>query len=261
MSDILKDICASTLARVEAEERSVPLAEVKRQALSSKGGTYAFASALKGDNLAVIAEVKKASPSKGVIDDKFDYLSIARDYEQGGASAVSCLTEPHYFLGSDDIFRNIRNQIKLPMLRKDFILTPYQVYTSALIGADCILLIMSVLGRDRAEELFSLAQTLGMDALFECRNGEQTEAAQRMGGRIIGVNNRNLSDFSVDCNRAAKYRSLVDKSNIFVSESGMMSAADAAAQRRAGADAVLVGEYFMKSADRVAAVRELRCVR
>lgn len=260
MNDILSTICERTLARTEEESRTLPLSEVKREALNAKGRQYAFYSSLSGGQFNIIAEVKKASPSKGVIDERFDYLSIARDYEAGGAAAISCLTEPFYFLGSDKIFADIRAQVNVPMLRKDFILTEYQVYRSVMLGADCILLIMTALGADRARELYELASSLGMDALFECRTEEQTEAAQRIGGRIIGINNRNLRDFSVDTGRAARYRSLVDKSNVFVSESGVMSVADAAEQKAAGANAILVGEYLMRSADRVSAVGELKNV-
>ncbi len=257
MKNILQEICERTLKRVEEESKLVPLSEVKRQALNAKVGTYGFLKALKGRNLRVIAEVKKASPSKGVIDEEFDYLSIADDYKKGGAAAISCLTEPHYFLGSDKIFADIRQRADLPMLRKDFILTEYQVYSSALLKADCILLIMTALGRDKAKRLYEIALSLGMDALFECRSEEQIEDAQGLGGRIIGVNNRNLADFSVDINKAARYRALVDKNNVFVSESGVMSLSDARARRAAGADAILVGEYLMKSTDRAAALREL----
>lgn len=261
MNGILKEICAHALARAEEEQKGLPLAEVKRQALALKGRGYAFANALRGDCLRIIAEVKKASPSKGVIDERFDYLAIADDYAGGGAAAVSCLTEPRYFLGSDKIFSDIRARTDIPMLRKDFILTPYQVYQSAVLGADCILLIMTALGADRAKELYEIALTLGMEALFECRSEEQIEAAQKLGGTIIGVNNRNLADFSVDTALAALYRTLVDRSNIFVSESGIMSLADAAAQRAAGADAVLVGEYLMRSADRAKTLGELACIK
>lgn len=261
MKGILKEICSCTLSRVEGKMKTVPLEEVKRQALAAKGRGYAFANALRGEHLQVIAEVKKASPSKGVIDEQFNYLAIARDYAEGGAAAISCLTEPKYFLGSDKIFCDIRAQVSVPMLRKDFILTEYQVYESALLGADCILLIMTALEPYEAQRLFETARSLGLEALFECRNEEHIERAQSMGAKIIGINNRNLADFSVDAGRAARYRKLVDKSNIFVSESGVMSVEDAAAQRAAGADAMLVGEYLMRSQDRRQTLRQLTCIK
>lgn len=261
MSGILGEICAAALSRVEAQKKRVPLSEVKRQALAAKPALRRFYGAVKGDGLKVIAELKKASPSKGVIDERFDYLAIARDYVLGGAAAISCLTEPEYFLGSDEIFGRVRASVGLPMLRKDFILTEYQVWQSALLSADCILLIMSALDGEQAKRLFEIACTLGMDVLFECRNEAQVEAAQQMGARIIGVNNRNLSDFSVDTGRAARYRALVDPANVFVSESGIMSARAAAAQRAAGADAVLVGEYLMRADDRQKTLAELTCIR
>ena len=261
MNGILGEICTAVLARVEAEEERLPLSEVRRLALASRSERRSFFSAVKGQSLKVIAELKKASPSKGVIDERFDYLAIARDYELGGASAISCLTEPQYFLGSDEIFRSVRASVGLPMLRKDFILTEYQVWQSALLSADCILLIMSAVDGAQAERLFEVAGTLGMDVLFECRSESQIEAAQRMGARIIGVNNRNLSDFSVDVGTAARYRALVDPSNVFVSESGVMSVKAAAAQRAAGADAILVGEYLMRSPDRQKTLAELVCIK
>ena len=261
MNGILKELCDLALERTRRESALVPLSELKMQAKYIKGRGYAFANALRATGLSVIAEVKKASPSKGVIDGQFDYLAIARDYEAGGAAAISCLTEPYYFLGSDDIFRQIRAQVKLPMLRKDFILTQYQVYASAAMGADCILLIMSALDTGQAGELYALARSLGMEALFECRTARQIEDALALGGSIIGVNNRNLADFSVDENRAAGMRPLVGKSNIFVCESGIMSVEGARAQRRAGADAVLVGEFLMRSRDRVALLKELTCIK
>ncbi len=260
MNDILQKICRSALARTQRESAAVPLCEVMEAARHSSCRGEVFFDALSCEGLAVIAEIKKASPSRGIIDERFDYLSAAADYERGGAAAVSCLTEPEYFLGSDKIFSEVRAACQLPMLRKDFILTEYQVYRSAAMSADCILLIMSALGGDRAKELYVLARSLGMEALFECRDERQIELAQKAGGRIIGVNNRNLADFSVEHGRAARMRSLVDKSNIFVSESGIMSPGDAREQKEAGADAVLVGEYLMRALNRQAAVRELKNV-
>jgi indole-3-glycerol phosphate synthase len=256
--DILSTICEYALVRVQEREKVVPLTELKRQALSQKQGNYAFENALKGSGLSLICEVKKASPSKGVIDEKFDYLSIASDYEHGGADCISCLTEPKWFLGSDKIFEDIRAQVKIPMLRKDFILTEYQVYESKLLGANAILIIMSALEYGMAKELFELAEVLGMSALFECRTEGQIELAQSMGGRVIGVNNRNLKDFSVDLNKAATLRAMVDKNCIFVSESGISSLEDLKAQKAMGADACLVGEFCMRAKDRKLLVAQMK---
>jgi indole-3-glycerol phosphate synthase len=258
--DILGSICEYAKLRVQEESKIVPLEEVKRQALSQKSGTYAFENALKGDGLSLICEVKKASPSKGVIDECFDYLAIAKDYQEGGADCISCLTEPKWFLGSNEIFEKIHEQTNLPMLRKDFILSEYQIYQSKVLGASAVLLIMTALTPDEAKRLFEIADGLGMSALFECRNPVQIEEAQRIGGRVIGVNNRNLGDFSVDLNKSSTLRSLVDSDKIFVSESGINSLDDLKKQKDCGADACLVGEFCMRAKDRCRLVREMKSI-
>jgi indole-3-glycerol phosphate synthase len=258
--NILEEICARTRERVKVNQTRIPLSEVKRQALNKKGGTYAFEIALKGDGLSLICEVKKASPSKGVIDACFDYMSIANDYAAGGADCVSCLTEPFWFLGSDKIFEDIRGAITLPMLRKDFVVSDYQVYESKLLGADAVLIIMEALNVGEAERYFEIAENLGMSALFECRDERQVENAQKLGGRVIGVNNRNLKDFSVSLNKAASLRSLVDRDKIFVSESGINSLDDVKAQKLMGADACLIGEFCMRAKDRVSLIKDMKNV-
>jgi indole-3-glycerol phosphate synthase len=258
--DILGTICEYAKLRVCNESEKLPLQEVKRQALAQSKGTYAFENALKGDGLSLICEVKKASPSKGIIDEEFDYLSIAKDYEEGGADCISCLTEPKWFLGSNQIFSEIYGKVQLPMLRKDFILSEYQVYQSKLLGASAILLIMTALNNDEAKNLFDIADGLGMSVLIECRTEEQIERAQKLGGRVIGVNNRNLGDFSVDLNKASTLRSLVDSSKIFVSESGINSLDDLKKQRAFGADACLVGEFCMRAKDRKNLIRSMKSI-
>jgi indole-3-glycerol phosphate synthase len=266
--DILQEICEYTRGRVEINKKLLPFEEVKRQAIyfadedkkSKKGGQYAFENALKGDGLSLICEVKKASPSKGIIDDKFDYMSIARDYEEGGADCISCLTEPKWFLGSDEIFKRIRNAVKLPMLRKDFIVDAYQAYQSKILGANAILIIMTASTFDFAKELFEIAESLGMSALFECRNEEQIENAQRIGARLIGVNNRNLKDFSVDLGKANSLKKYIDGDKIFVSESGIASLDDLKKQKLLGADACLVGEFCMRAKDRRKLIAQMKNV-
>jgi indole-3-glycerol phosphate synthase len=204
--------------------------------------------------------VKKASPSKGVIDTYFDYMSIANDYVTGGADCISCLTEPHWFMGSDKIFKDIRGAIDIPMLRKDFTVSEYQVYESKLLGADAVLIIMEALTEKQAASYFDIAETLGICAVFECRDERQIETAQKLGGRIIGVNNRNLKDFSVNLEKAASLRSLVDSNRIFVSESGINSLEDVKAQKLIGADACLIGEFCMRANDRVTLIKEMKNV-
>lgn len=261
MSDILTNICEYAQYRVEEEGRRVPLAEVKRQALALKRGDYPFEHALGAEGLSLVCEVKKASPSKGVIDPVFDYLQIARDYERGGADCISCLTEPKWFSGSEEIFSRIRAAVTVPMLQKDFFVSEYQIYRAKTLGADAVLLIMSALTVDRAREFFGIADGLGLTALFECRDGGQISDALGIGARVVGVNNRNLRDFSIDAGRAARLRKEAGGA-LFVSESGILSVADAKAQREAGADAVLLGEVLMRSKDRAALVGELKaCTR
>ncbi|MBP5242789.1 MAG: indole-3-glycerol phosphate synthase TrpC [Clostridia bacterium] len=261
MSDILTTIAAYTRERVEKEKEKLPMSEVKRQALGlGNQKTYPFERALAREGLSFICEVKKASPSKGVISADFPYLQIAKDYEEGGADCISCLTEPKWFLGSDKIFSEIRQAVSLPMLRKDFTVDEYQIYQSKLLGANAVLFILSLLEEDRLKKYFAIAEGLGMSALFECRNQEQIERAERVGARIIGVNNRNLRDFSVDGGKAGELKKSVSAGKIFVAESGIMSADDVRAQKSAGADAVLVGEFFMRANDRVKLIREMKNV-
>jgi indole-3-glycerol phosphate synthase len=249
--DILTEICQYTALRIAESKKTLPLTEAKNIALNMpKSGTYAFENALKRQGLSLICEVKKASPSKGVIDERFDYMSIAKDYEEGGGDCISCLTEPKWFLGSDKIFTDIRKSVNIPMLRKDFTVDEYQIYTSKMLGADCVLIIMTATQLKEAQKYFELCNILGMSALFECRSLKQVEDAQNIGARIIGVNNRNLKDFSVNMGMAASLRQNIDKDKIFVSESGIASLEDVKAVKAMGADACLVGEYLMRSNDR-----------
>lgn len=260
MSDILAELCALSKRRAERAQSITPLEKLRHIAGATARPTppFAFERALKKDGLSLICEVKKASPSKGIIDEKFDYMSIAADYLKGGADCISCLTEPEKFLGSDRIFRDIRRQMPLPMLRKDFTVSLYQVYEAAAMGADAVLLICAALSDGQLREFFSAAEELGMTALFECRSVEEIDRAKAAGARVIGVNNRNLSDFSVDFTRSARLRERVGKDAIFVAESGISSPRDCAALASIGADACLVGEYCMRADDRAAAVRALK---
>lgn len=258
MEDILSAICAHAKYRVEQDRKKMPEEELKRQAYALPAKSFALERALGVSGLSFLCEIKKASPSKGVIDPVFDYMSIARDYVRGGADGISCLTEPKWFLGSDEIFSNVRAAVSLPMLRKDFTVSPYQVYGSRLLGADAVLLILDALPVREAQKLFGIAEELGMSALFECRDRGQIETAQKLGGRVIGVNNRNLRDFSVDTNRAKALRAEVDSEKIFVAESGICSVEAVRSLREAGVDACLVGEYLMRAEDRVQRLKQMR---
>ena len=217
-----------------------------------------FYDAIAGPGLSFICEVKKASPSKGIIDPEFDYRRIAREYASAGADAISCLTEPKWFLGSDRIFREIRAEVKTPMLRKDFVVDAYQIYQAKLLGAECVLLICALLLQETICRFMGICEKLGLAALVETHNEEEIRSAVQAGARMIGVNNRNLKDFSVDLDNAARLRDLIPADRLFVAESGVKTPADAAALRASGADAILIGEALMRSADRGRFLKELR---
>ena len=250
---ILDDLAAHAKERVQTAKRSMPLDAIRAQALALPKGDFCFETALRQPRAALICEVKKASPSKGVIDETFRYLDIAKDYQAGGADCISCLTEPKWFLGSDAIFAAIRKTVSLPMLRKDFTVDEYQLYESKLLGADAILLICSLLDTETIRKYLAVCDQLGISALVETHDAQEIISAVSAGARIIGVNNRNLKDFSVDFSNAATLRRLIPGTTaVFVAESGVQSPADVAALRQAGADAVLVGEALMRAQDRQA---------
>ncbi len=243
---ILNAIAESTRERYGHRKNYLPLETLRRIAESRKRD-FAFERAMRAADFAVIAEIKKASPSKGLISPDFPYLEQAFKYRFGGADAISCLTEPRYFLGSDEVFSVIRAAVSLPMLRKDFTIDEYQIYESAALGADCILLICSLLSDGQLKEFLGITKSLGMSALVECRNGEQIESALKSGANIIGVNNRNLEDFSVDGGRAESLRGFVPKEKIFISESGISTPEQAIDIKKSGASGVLIGEALMRA--------------
>ena len=256
---ILDQLADHARLRVAKEKEKCSLKSMKEAAHS--GGPAAgdrFRRAVGKPGLSIICEVKKASPSKGIIDPVFDYRAAALDYEAAGADAVSCLTEPKWFLGSDEIFKEIRTLIGTPMLRKDFVVDEYQLYQAKCLGADCVLLICSILTTEAVEKYLRISEELGMDALVETHDEEEIARAVRAGAKIIGVNNRNLKDFSVDLGNAARLRQQIPPDILFVAESGVKTPADAAALRKAGADAVLVGEALMRSPDKGAFLRAVR---
>ena len=257
---ILETIAAYARRRVEqdrARESMELLQERCRQAGRAHGER--FRQALERPGLSLICEIKKASPSKGVISEEFPYLDIVREYQKAGADAISCLTEPKWFLGSDEIFRDVRAAIDLPMLRKDFTVDPYQIYQARLMGADCVLLICALLDCGTLAAYLQICDDLGLSALVEAHDGAEIECAVSAGAEIIGVNNRNLRDFSVDFSNAAHLREHIPPGVLYVAESGVSRPEDGAALRKAGADAALVGEFLMRSRDRrgtIAALRE-----
>ena len=244
--------------RVEEAKRRQPLAEIRQRASDMPKGNFAFENALKKSDIAFICECKKASPSKGLIAPEFPYLSIAREYEAAGADAVSVLTEPKWFLGSDKYLKDIAGAVSIPCLRKDFTVDEYMIYEAKLLGASAVLLICSILSEEQIKEYIGICDGLGLSALVEAHDGEEVEIALRAGARMIGVNNRNLKDFSVDTENSRRLRQMIPPEVLFVSESGVGSAEDVSRLRGIGADAVLIGETLMRAADKKAKLRELK---
>lgn len=219
---------------------------------------YRFEKNLKGKGIHIIAEVKKASPSKGLIDPNFDYMKVARDYEMAGVDCVSCLTEPDYFKGSDEIFMEIRRALKTPMIRKDFTVDEYMIYQAKLMGADCILLILAILDDEALMSYYKLADSLGLSVLVETHDEEEMERALKIGARMIGVNNRNLKDFTVDIGNSIRLRKMVPENVIFVAESGIKTREDIKELEDCGTNGVLIGETFMRAADKAKELKLLK---
>lgn len=256
---ILEEIAARTVQRVVEEKAAVPLSEMKKRAEALDANTgFPFRKALSGDEISFICEVKRASPSKGLIAPDFPYLDIARDYERAGASAISCLTEPFWFKGRDEYLAEISNAVKIPVLRKDFTVDEYMIYQAKTLGASAVLLICSILSKEQLSEYLGIAHSLGLSALVEAHDEDEVRIALSVGAGIIGVNNRDLRTFTVDINNSARLRKLVPPEILFVSESGIKTAADIEALRSNGTNAVLIGETLMRSPDKKAALDELR---
>lgn len=263
---ILDKIAAKTTERIAEEQTRVPLATVRAQAESivqaeKEAGMFAsfpFERALREADLGLICEVKKASPSKGVIEPDFHPLEIARAYEQAGADAISCLTEPHWFLGSDEYLKAITNAVAIPVLRKDFTINEYMIYQAKALGASAVLLICSMLDDAQLAAYSQLAEDLGLSALVEAHDRTEVERALASNARILGVNNRNLKDFSVDFSNAGNLRTLVPENVVFVAESGVTRPADMEMIAESGADAALIGEALMRATDKCAAITEMR---
>lgn len=258
MSTILDTIAAHARERVAADRTKLPLEELEMLCRGQEAYGNVFLERLRKPGMSFICEVKKASPSKGVISENFPYLDIGRSYQAAGADAISCLTEPRWFLGSDEIFRAIRREAVIPMLRKDFTVDEYQIYQARLMGADAVLLICALLDTATLARYLELAHSLGLAALVETHDEEEICSAVSVGAKIIGVNNRNLKDFSVDFSNVARLRELVPPECVYVAESGVSSTEDVAALKKAGADAVLMGEVLMRAKDKAALLREMR---
>ncbi len=248
--NILEKLAELSRQRLENDRQKISLSEMKGLAKNSDKGDEKFLSALQKKNLSLICEVKKASPSKGIIAENFPYIEIAKDYENFGADCISCLTEPNYFLGSDKIFSEIRAEVSIPMLRKDFTVDEYQIYQAKFLGADAVLLICAILSAQELENFLQVCEDLKISALVETHDEFEIKTALEVGAKIIGVNNRNLKNFSVDFSNAAKLRELIPAGKIFVSESGVKTVDDIKILKKIGADAVLVGETLMRATDK-----------
>ena len=256
---ILETIAQAHVKRYNDIKAQIPLENVKNQALSLNCDTkFPFEQALKKDGMSFICEVKKASPSKGIIAEDFPYVEIAKDYESSGASAISVLTEPQWFKGENAYLEEISKNVSIPLLRKDFTVCEYQIYEAKLIGASAVLLICSLLDTETIREWIKICDTLGLSALVEAHTEDEVKSAVSAGARIIGVNNRNLRDFTVDITNSIRLRNLVPSEILFVAESGIKTRADVAELENAGVNGVLIGETLMRSKDKKAMLDELK---
>lgn len=256
---ILDDLASSTRRRVKRAKQEIPFEMIKKQALAlPKDNDFPFERALKGEDISFICEVKKASPSKGVIAKDFPYLTIAMEYEAAGANAISVLTEPEYFQGEDRYLKEIKQTVGIPVIRKDFTIDPYQIYEAKILGADAVLLICALLDTEELRQSIAICDELGLSALVEAHTEQEIASALKAEARVIGVNNRDLKTFEVDIQNCIRLRALVPPQIRFVAESGIRTAQDIMALREAGVDAVLIGETLMISDDKKAALAELR---
>lgn len=256
---MLEKIVAKTEERLVESKRNKPLSQLKEEVSKLDiNDDFPFKEALKDPEIAIIAEVKKASPSKGLIAEDFDYIKIAKDYEQAGASAISVLTEPYFFKGSNDYLKEIAENVSIPILRKDFTIDEYMIWEAKSLGASAILLIVSILEDVQLKRYLDLAHDLGLSAIVETHDEKEIRTAIDAGAEIIGVNNRNLADFTVDINNSVNLRRLVSDDILFISESGIKTSEDVRKLKENNVDAVLIGETLMKSDDKKAMIAELK---
>ncbi|MGM9578478.1 MAG: indole-3-glycerol phosphate synthase TrpC [Evtepia sp.] len=255
---ILDQLAGHARERTEQAKQKTPLSVLREQAEALPKGTFAFEQALKAPGISFICECKKASPSKRLIAPDFPYLSIAKEYQAAGADAISVLTEPKWFLGRDEYLKEIASAVSIPCLRKDFTVDEYMIYEARVLGASAVLLICSILTPAQLRDYQTVCDGLGLSALVEAHDEGEVEMALDAGARIIGVNNRNLKDFTVDTENSRRLRAMIPPSVLFVSESGVKTPADVENLRQVGADAVLIGETLMRAADKKSKLSELR---
>ncbi|MEW5784092.1 MAG: indole-3-glycerol phosphate synthase TrpC [Bacillota bacterium] len=256
---ILHTIAVAARTRVEQSKKRLPLEQIKASARRCDPETgFPLEKVLRKEGINFICEIKKASPSKGLLAADFPYLQIAKEYEQAGAAAISVLTEPQFFLGSDEHLRQIKKKVSIPLLRKDFTVDLYQIYEAKIMGADAVLLICALLDAGTMRGYLALCDELGLSALVEAHDAGEVAAALAAGARIIGVNNRNLKDFTVDMNNSIVLRKLVPQNILFVAESGIKTAAEIDTLRQANVNGVLIGETLMHSPDKRKTLTQLR---
>lgn len=260
MKNILEEIAARTRERIAKEKSRISVSELEnriQEVNKNAGQKITFLQALQKDGMSYICEVKKASPSKGLIAPDFPYLAIAKEYEQAGASAISCLTEPFYFQGADQYLREISAAVQIPVLRKDFTVDEYMIYQAKSLGASAVLLICAILDDGELRAYRQLAKELGLDALVEAHDEYEVDRVLNLGAEIVGVNNRDLRTFQVDMNNSIRLRKMAPDNVVFVSESGIRTPEDIRILYENKVDGVLIGETLMRSPDKKAALESL----
>lgn len=255
---ILDKLAEATRIRVEKEKKEIPLEKVKQMALDMPKGDFSFEKVIAEGDIRFICEVKKASPSKGVIAENFPYVQIAKDYEEAGASCISVLTEPDYFKGDKKYLKEISENVSLPLIRKDFVIDEYMIYDAKIHGASCVLLICSLLDKETIEKYIEICDNLGMSALVEAHDEAEIMTAIDAGARMIGVNNRDLKTFTVDIGNSERLRKLVPDNILFIAESGIKTNADIKRLKEAGVNGVLIGETLMRAENKKEMLDALR---
>lgn len=255
---ILDQLAEHARERTEKAKMKIPLEEIKRKAFSLQKGSFAFENALKKTDISFICECKKASPSKGLISPDFPYLQIAKEYEEAGADCISVITEPKWFLGNNEYLKEISSSVTIPCLRKDLTVNEYMIYEAKVLGASAVLLICSILNEQMLRNYILLCDELGLSALVEVHDEIEVHVAIKSGARIIGVNNRNLKDFTVNPDNSRKLKNLIPREVLFVAESGVKTSDDVSKLREIGADAVLIGETLMRADNKIDKLNELR---
>jgi indole-3-glycerol phosphate synthase len=259
MIKMLEEIVEKTKERLTESKESKSLDQLKEEVQNLEiTQDFPFKKALSEDEISIIAEVKRASPSKGLIAEDFDYLAIAKEYDEAGASAISVLTEPYFFKGSNDYLKEISQCVSIPTLRKDFVIDEYMIWEAKALGASAVLLIVSILSIVELKKFLDLAHDLGLSAIVETHDGDEIRTALNVGAEIIGVNNRDLTDFTVNIENSISLRRCVSGDVIFISESGIKTPEDVRKLKENDVDAVLIGETLMKSDDKKSMILELK---